>query len=476
MDPKFVKGNMAIVNQSSSTDRLDSLAESCYPEITFSWAQSLQVFETISGALKAIPHSDYKVLLVEGGALAAQLELLQHVQQASPGTAVVFVVHQADMDSAVQLIRAGAKDYIHGPMNQLILKDLLTQGPEGYVPLKHSKLFFPPHCPSSINFVGRSQGFLQLLETVRIIANSRCNPILITGATGTGKELAAKAVHQFRHKPSSHFVAVNCATLTATLLESELFGHVKGAFTGADREKVGLLEMAQGGSIFLDEISEMALDLQAKLLRVLQERVFRKVGGTTDIRCDATIIASSNRNLLEEVQKGCFRQDLYYRLAVFPIVLSELASPQRCQDITILANYFIATSTICQNTKPLRLSEAAKAKLQAHSWPGNVRELKNVIERALIISIECEEISAANIILDTQTVQVSTPVMPEDFSLESAERELIIRALREANGQRTRAANLLGITRATLHAKIKRYDISSTAPLRSVGNLNDLPV
>jgi len=287
--------------------------------------------------------------------------------------------------------------------------------------------------------------------------------VLILGETGTGKELAARAVHAWRFGNSGKFVAVNCAALTANLLESELFGHVRGAFTGADRDKLGLLEVADSGSIFLDEVSEMPLELQAKLLRFLQEKTFRKVGGTSDITCNATIIASSNWALFDQAMAGKFRKDLYYRLAVFPIKIPPLRSDERRSDIPLLAEYFIETANHIASAAAKGLSKAAQAELLRHHWPGNVRELRNVIERAMILE-RSSSISPASLIIDRASDQekpAAAKANPFDFSLEleAAEREFIFRALQESRWQRTRAASLLGITRATLHAKIKRYDI-----------------
>jgi len=258
-------------------------------------------------------------------------------------------------------------------------------------------------------------------------------------------------------------VAVNCAALTATLLESELFGHVKGAFTGADRNKTGLLEAAGGGSILLDEIGEMSMDLQAKLLRVVQERTFRKVGATEDIECKAAIIATSNRPLLKEAKEGRFRLDLYYRLAVFPIGVPPLRSAERRADIPLLAEYFIRHASLAEPNRIEGLSPAAEQRLLAHDWPGNVRELRNVIERATLLEptrrIRPESLRIHEAEAGLEKPTILEPLQPEDFSLETAEREFIKRALKETGWQRTRAAQLLGITRATLHAKIKRYDI-----------------
>ncbi|MCD6303711.1 MAG: sigma-54-dependent Fis family transcriptional regulator, partial [Planctomycetes bacterium] len=399
--------------------------------------------------------------------------------------------------TAVSLIRAGAWDYLPSPLQPEVIRELVEglAGERARITAEMER-FFCEHRPPGVPIVGRSPAAVRTLEMLRTVAASRCNPVLITGETGTGKELAARAVHAWRCGPEKRFLAVNCAALSANLLESELFGHVRGAFTGADCEKTGLLEAAGDGSLFLDEISEMPRGLQAKLLRLLQERTFRKVGGTKDIPCRATIIASSNRDLPAEVQKGRFRKDLYYRLAVFPIRLVPLRHPDRRADIPLLAEYFARTSDICDGLDTAGLSAAAEEKLLAHDWPGNVRELRNAIERALILTPSgqigpesilldgarepCEHTDAGQARTDPagrdgpqaeaasrrpeRTAADASPPRPEDFSLETAEREFIIRALKETGWQRTRAAALLGITRATLHAKLKRYGIQPPGP------------
>ena len=316
--------------------------------------------------------------------------------------------------------------------------------------------------------VGRSEAVRSTLELIRLVAQSRCNPILVTGETGTGKELAAKAIHTIRHEDGP-FVAVNCAALTANLLESELFGHIRGSFTGAYRDKVGLLEYAGEGTLFLDEISEMPLDLQAKLLRVLQERTFRKVGGVKDLPCQATIIASSNRNLRKEVDERRFRQDLYYRLNICPIEIAPLRSCERREDIRLLAEYFLRTSNICNHDRRRvsAITPLALEALQRHDWPGNVRELRNVIERAMLLE-STDRIGLRSIVIETTQAEAmpGAPVSrrTRDFSLEKAERELIARALHETGWQKTQAASLLGITRATLYAKVKQYNIQKQKP------------
>ncbi len=390
------------------------------------------------------------------------LAFLGKVRICSSSALVVVLAEKPSTDWAVRFVRAGAYDYMGGPLDEDRIKQLLAGISAERDALQTRDRYFCDNCPPGVPIVGRSSGMSKVLETIRLISESRCNPVLILGETGTGKELAARAVHAWRFGNSGKFVAVNCAALTANLLESELFGHVKGAFTGADRDKLGLLEVADSGSIFLDEISEMPLELQAKLLRFLQEKTFRKVGGTHDIACNATIIASSNWALFDQAMAGKFRKDLYYRLAVFPIKIPPLRSDERRSDIPLLAEYFIETANLATSSNITSLSKPAQAELLRHHWPGNVRELRNVIERAMIME-RSATISAANLIID-RTSDQEKPVPaaganPFDFSLETAEREFIYRALQESRWQRTRAASLLGITRATLHAKIKRYDI-----------------
>jgi len=321
--------------------------------------------------------------------------------------------------------------------------------------------FFAPECPGSVAIVGQSRAMRHTLEMLHRVAKSSLSPILVMGETGTGKELAALAIHALRGGTPQNFVAVNCAALTPTLLESELFGHTKGSFTGADRDKAGLFEIAENGTIFLDEISEMPTSLQAKLLRVLQEREFRRVGGTRNIPCQATVIASSNRDLGAETREHRFRADLYFRLAVFPVVMPPLGDANRRDDIPLLAEYFLETAAGDAGS-PRTLTEAARQVLLRHRWPGNVRELRNVIERALVLA-PADEITPEALLIDGLALPnpaVQPAGLPaNEFSLETAERLFIMRALEQTGWQRTQAARLLGITRATLHAKLKRYKI-----------------
>jgi two-component system response regulator AtoC len=380
---------------------------------------------------------------------------------------LVIIGHGDESADAIARFRKmGAYDILRGKADHDRIEEIAAEITSRRPVIAESKApnsFFANDLAEEISFAGRSEAVKNTLRTINLVANSRCNPVLIVGETGTGKELAAKAVHNVRHKDQP-FVAVNCAALTANLLESELFGHVKGAFTGADREKTGLLEIAGAGTLFLDEISEMPMDLQAKLLRVLQEKTFRKVGGVKDIESNATIIASSNRNLKKEAQANRFRQDLYYRLCVAPITLNSLRSPRRKQDIKLLAEYFIKTSSICPDKcgKITSLTKLAVEMLEKYDWPGNVRELRNVIDRAIIFETT-DKIGVNSIVIDPsdfdEPSEASAAGTGRNYSLSKAERELIARALQETGWQKTHAAALLGITRATLYAKVKQYNI-----------------
>ena len=394
-------------------------------------------------------------------------EFLNTTDKTSTNVPVVVVGNdENDTDSSAEYIQMGACDYLQGKKDysrlEQIISRIKSKAKTSDFEINTSD-FFAEDCAASACIVGRSKATLNTLKMIKLVAASLCNPILIIGETGTGKELAARAIHNLRH-PDQHFIAVNCAALTANLLESELFGHMKGSFTGADREKTGLLELAGSGTLFLDEISEMPVDLQAKLLRVLQEKTFRKVGGIKNIPCNATIIASSNRNLTKETQANRFRPDLYYRLNTYPIIIAPLRAPDRREDIQLLAKYFLKTSTICPEkvNKITSLTKLAVEALEKHNWPGNVRELRNVIERAVLLETT-DKIGLNSIVIApaeyTEPSENTAPSHIRDFSLAKAERELISRALQETGWQKTQAAALLGISRATLYAKVEQYNI-----------------
>jgi DNA-binding NtrC family response regulator len=426
-------------------------------------AANIYSAEDTTEAIEIINGTDVDSIIIDSSIpLDRACSFVQELMRRPDAVPVIAMGQQAGGQASEQFRRSGGSDYVAADIgaDQLlrILRQLTSGSPAG------DAASGPSSSPSLDAMIGTSYAMGHIKRMIRVIAESGCNPVLIVGETGTGKELVARSVHEFRQGENARFVAINCAALTANLLESELFGHAKGAFTGADSEKTGLLELAGKGTLFLDEISEMPLELQAKLLRVLQERTFRKVGGTAEITCNATIIASSNRNLLAEVNENRFRRDLYYRLSVCPITLLPLRADQRKDDIPILAEHFLRTSDICPDkSKAIKgMTSLAMEAMMRHNWPGNVRELKNVIDRAVLMEAS-DRIGLDSIILHPDDIShdKAKPYATQitDFSLEKAEQELIARALHETGWQKSRAASLLGITRATLYAKVKQYSI-----------------
>ena len=430
------------------------------------------------------------IVLIDGLLQQDDVQIILDASHNNFHTAVVVVGNKdARPGWLSKFSQAGDIEYLPHPGDFEQLQHILNkiQSRTSTTPTNDMSCFFADKLAASVSMAGKSKAILHTLKMIKLVAGSNCNPVLIIGETGTGKELVAKAVHINRH-PNEPFVAINCAALTANLLESELFGHIKGSFTSADRDKTGLLELAGQGTIFLDEISEIPPDLQAKLLRVLQEKTFRKVGGTSDIACKATVIASSNRDLRQEVQANRFRRDLYYRLNICPITIAPLRAAERRPDIRLLAEYFLRTSTVCPDKagRITTLTEMAIETIEKHNWPGNVRELRNVIDRAIMLETT-DKIGLSSIFIESddsspsvsmwigqdfqneqpeQGVWRASPVPDNqltsktgDFSLDKAERELIARALQESGWQKTRAAALLGITRATLYAKVKQHNI-----------------
>jgi two-component system response regulator AtoC len=319
------------------------------------------------------------------------------------------------------------------------------------------------------NILGESPALKEILEIVTQVAPTRA-PVLILGESGTGKELIAKAIHQLSPRAKQPLVTVHCAALAPTLLESELFGHEKGAFTGAHERRIGRFEQAQGGTLFLDEIGEIDQTLQVKLLRFLGERTFERVGSNKTLSADVRVVAATNRNLEEAVKTGKFRQDLFFRLRVVEIVLPPLR--ERLGDIPLLAKSFLKEFAK-ENGKEVReYSSEAMDALLAHAWPGNVRELRTAIEHAVVLArgekIALRDLPASvrtGTIIRDQSVSPGSmpenprPEAPPDLSVREAEKQLIIRALREANGNRTAAAKKLGMSRRTLHRKFHTYHL-----------------
>ena len=384
------------------------------------------------------------------------LELFRETRLDPNPPLFVFITAFGRVDEAVCAMKEGAVDFITKPLEDPdVLLALVNRAIEGqgrtreYLGLKEAEAAGLP--PEELIFAGQAMQALRKL--VHQVASTTAN-VMICGESGTGKELVAKAIHLLSPRGKAAFVPINCAAIPENLLESELFGHEKGAFTGALQARPGKFELAKGGTIFLDEIGEMPLALQAKLLRVLQERTFERVGGTKEMKADVRVIAATNRNLQQEVAARRFREDLYYRLNVFPLHLPPLR--ERVDALPLLIEYFL--HRFCrQIVKKLKGVEPAALKaMQSYLWPGNVRELQNVMERAVILAQDL--VRCGNLPEDLLRGSAPEPLESRDV-LKSVEREMIVKALRKHGGNRRLAATELGVSRRTLQYKLKEFGL-----------------
>ncbi|HWP67494.1 MAG TPA: sigma-54 dependent transcriptional regulator [Candidatus Limnocylindria bacterium] len=388
------------------------------------------------------------------------LELLAAVRQRDPEVQLVLMTAYSTVRDAVEAIQAGAADYVEKPIDFRRLERVVTNVLEKRK-LEHRTRILERRLQGVVEFEGmiaRSQAMLEVFAFIERLARYPTTA-LITGESGTGKELVARALHNLSPLRDKPFVTCNCTTLTPTLLESELFGYVRGAFTGADRDRIGLFEAANGGTIFLDELGELPLGVQVKLLRVLENREIKRVGSPTPIHIDIRVIAATNRDLEEMVAAGTFRGDLFYRLNVGTIALPALRD--RPDDIEPLVRHFIAVCNAKLGRSIAGVSPRVLDLLQRYPWPGNVRELANVIERALVVArgtvVLPEHLPP--LLLETRHETAGRSGAPE-LSLEAAEREQILRALQASGGKRIEAARLLGLSRRTLYRKLDRYGIA----------------
>jgi len=391
------------------------------------------------------------------------IDILKQVKEDSPQTCVILITGNASAETAVEAMKEGAFDYITKPFNFEKLKLQVAKALE-----KSRLLLENQYLRQQLrgryrfdNIIGTSQAMQQVFTRMERVVNTD-STILILGASGTGKELVAKAIHYNSPRKDKPFIAINCGAIPADLLESELFGHVKGSFTGAVVDKPGKFEIANGGTIFLDEIGDMPLQLQMKLLRVLQEHEFERVGSSRKIRLDVRLISATNVDLAAQVKSGKFREDLYYRLNVIPITLPSLK--ERRGDIPLLARYFL--EKICKEMhRPLMsLDQDAFSAIETYEWPGNVREMENVIERTVALTdgdtITCNDlpfdIGKARNALPASAPQVTSEGVDMNQVIADIERQMILQAIQLGNGVKARAADLLHINRTTLVEKIKR--------------------
>ncbi len=419
------------------------------------------------------------------------IELLKKWRYEKPDMPVILITAHGAVESAIDALRLGAFDYLQKPFDMKSLLAATKRAAEmSQLRQKVSRMTGSEHPQEPVTIIGKSLALHEVQQQVRRIATSKASTTLIYGESGTGKELIARAIHEWSPRANAPFVEINCASIPENLLESELFGYEKGAFTDARERKLGLFEMAQNGTIFLDEIGEMPLKLQSKLLRALEYRRFKRLGGTRDITFSARIVAATNRNILEEIQAKRFRGDLYYRLSSLPIILPPLRS--RKEDIEPLVEFFLdKLSKELELERPEASPEVIRI-LKSHSWPGNIRELKNVLERAIVFH-QPAKLQADHLAFDQDLAphsvpipfshQVSTPsinggyrsdsynasefnekswTLPEEgIDLEVLEKDLLMQALERARNNQTKAASLLGISRHTFRYRLEKYGIAN---------------
>ena len=390
------------------------------------------------------------------------LEALGEIKQFNAAIPIIIMTAYASVETAVGALKKGAYDYLTKPLDFDELKLTLGRAMD-HSRLREENRVLRETLGSQFdrrNLIGRSQAMTRLLETVAQVAPSEAT-VLITGESGTGKEMIAGAIHFNSPRKDGPFIRINCAAITETLLESELFGHEKGSFTGADRRKEGKFRQAESGSLFLDEVSEMSLAMQVKLLRVLQEREITRVGGDEAIKVDVRIIAASNKDLVDEIEKGRFREDLFYRLNVVTLNVPPLR--ERREDIPIMAQHFLEIFSE-RNRKTVRgFTPQAMDRMLKYPWPGNVRELMNAVERAVVLS-RSEYLDEADLSLMGKQPGRSMPVGSsasadnyESLPLDEVEKATILKTLEQAGGNKSETARRLGITRRTLHQKLKKY-------------------
>lgn len=423
----------------------------------------------IESALYDVIVTDIKMPAIDG------IEVLRHAHKLSPETAVILITAVDDYEAAVAAVKAGgATDYIRKSPGLVDEIKIAIRKALEKVTLSRQNFAFKRDAAtrnSLDNIIGVSPVMEKLKQTIRTVASTQ-STVLVYGESGTGKELVARAVHTCSPRATEPFVSINCGAFPETLLESELFGYVKGAFTGASQNKRGLFEVADGGTIFLDEIGEMTLTMQVKLLRVLQERSVRPVGGTDEIAIDVRVIAATNRDLERQVAENTFREDLYYRLSVIPVTVPPLRD--RREDVALLVNHFLRKYAPGAGKSIARVSADSLSALASYEWPGNVRQLENTIERAVALGTgeelqvelpaERPRARAAAAGVGAEPVSVAPEgMLPEGMDMEKyvadIERSLLKSALAQSNGVQARAADVLKISYRSFRHLMKKYDL-----------------
>src|SRR6266540_462963 len=438
----------------------DEAARAGLADLLSSWGYEVEQAIDGKDALEKAPEFGPAVVIADLVMPALDgVALLKPLSEVYPNAVVILLTGHATVETAVSAMREGAYDYLTKPVDPRRLRVLLDKAVErGAVQrevtllrrqLRESRGFGP--------ILGASPPMQEIYRLIEL-AGASSAPVLLTGETGTGKELVARTIHQMSERGKGPFVAVNCSAIPETLMESELFGHEKGAFTGAHERKAGFFELADGGTIFLDEITEMSPALQVKYLRILQDGLVRRIGGKNEIKVDVRIIAATNRDAAQAVKDKVLREDLYYRINVLAIALPPLR--RRVEDIPLLVESFIGEFNGKYDRQVKSMDETAMMRLRDHAWPGNVRELRNIIERAVVGCSE-ELITPTFLPLGIAPAerrdQGDSVLLPLGTTLEQGERELILRTLESVKNNKTRAAVILGTTPKTLHNKTRRW-------------------
>ena len=384
------------------------------------------------------------------------LWLLRALREELPFVPVILLTGRATIDSAIEAIRQGAFDFLEKPLEGKRLRIILERAQEKQATLQQvAALRHGLEKGEDRGFIGRSSAMRKVFSLIEKVAPAKAS-VVITGESGTGKEMVARAVHRLSPRHDKPFVAINCSAIPASLMESEIFGHERGAFTGADQRRLGCFELADGGTIFLDEVGELPVELQSKFLRVLEEEKLRRLGGKSEVSVDVRVICATNRDLKQMVHIGQFREDLYFRLNVFRIHLPQLR--ERVEDIPLLAQHFVERFAVEAGKKVQGLTQEAMETLSIYTWPGNIRELRNTIERAVILCdgelIERSELPSE---IAGSTGEGDFLRLAMGMPLRDVEKEYILRSLRTNGGNKARTADLLGISEKTLYNKLNRY-------------------
>jgi two-component system response regulator AtoC len=389
------------------------------------------------------------------------LTVLKQIKESDPDTLVILLTAYSSVDNAVEAMKQGAYHYANKPFNVDEIALLVEKALETTQLRREVRALRASQAqPYGIDrIVGESDVMVGVRALLQKIAGSPASTVLLTGESGTGKDLAAKVIHYASDRASKPFMNITCSALPEALMESELFGHERGAFTGADRQKRGLLESADGGTVFLDEIGEMVPGLQAKMLRFLEEKSFKRVGGAVDLRVDVRVVAATNRKLEIEVREGRFREDLYYRLNVLPIELPPLRA--RPDDIPLLVNYYVDAYNREFRKRVRGVEPGAMGALKTYGWPGNVRELRNVVERAMLLAEGTTLTTGDFPVASSGPVRLSERVdLPAGgIDLEQLERSLVVQALERSGWNQTKAAGMLGLNRDQIRYRIEKFKL-----------------